>query len=283
MLTDTVGFFDYCVPLTNEKDHTVVDSLQKYYIHGVYNYITPKPAPKKLSQTTSLFSNNNLKPIHSGPLAINQQSTDWITLVFLSCLFIFAWIQTLYAKRLGQIFRAVAQPHFVNQLEREGNLFKERINLGLNFIYYSISSIFIHQVFREYNSMPAGFTNLTLTGIIFAGLIIFEMLKYVIVFVTGIIFNTSETARQYQLNTMIFNNITGVTLFPVSIIAFYWNNPLIIIIGIAIVSLLILYRIFRCILIGLTNINYNLLYLFLYLCTLEILPIILLYSALSSV
>jgi hypothetical protein len=281
-LTDTAGFFDYCIPLTNESSLPVVDSLQKYYDLSLYTFITPIPPPKQLFQTNSIFRPNYLAPTHSGPLNINRQSTDWITLIFLACLFIFAWIQSSYSKRFNQIFRAAAQPHFVNQLEREGNLFKERITLGLGFIYYTTFSIFAYQLFREYHTIPMGLSNLAFTGIIFVSLFLFQLLKSLTVYSTGVIFNTRESARAYQLNTLIFNYITGIALFPVTLVAIYWNSTSFLIIGIIIISLLISYCFIRGFLTGLTNKNYSLFYLFLYLCTLEILPMLLIYKVLSK-
>ncbi len=282
LLTDTAGFFDVCIPLTNEARPPKADSLQKYYDFSIYNYITPAPEPKQLLHSTSVFVPHNLKPVHQGPLAINRQSGDWATLVFIVCLLVVAWIQTFYPKRLIQIFRAVAQPHFLNQLEREGNLFKERIRLGLSFIYYCIASIFIFLLVNEFGGIPSGMSNFGFTAAVFAGLFIFESVKSLLVYFTGMVFGTTESARQYQLNTMIFNQITGITLLPVIITAFYWNNIYIIYTGIAIVSLLLLYRTFRGILTGMTNNNYNLFYLFLYLCTLEILPLFILFRVVSK-
>jgi hypothetical protein len=281
-LTDTVGFFDYCIPLTNESHPPSADSLLKYYDFSVYNFITPPPPSKLINQTISVFEPHYLVPIHKGPMAIERQSSDWITLIFLTCLFILAWIQTSYSKRLGQIFQAVAQPHHLNQLEREGNLFKERITIGLGFIYYTITSIFIFLIFREFSGTLAGLSNLLFTGIIFAGLILYQSLKSAFVFASGIIFDTRESARQYQLNIMIFNYLIGVILFPVTIIAFFWNSTVLLIIGIIITSLLLLYQLYRGILTGISNKSYNLFYLFLYLCTLEILPLLLLYKVISK-
>ncbi|MFZ4547397.1 MAG: DUF4271 domain-containing protein [Bacteroidales bacterium] len=281
-LTDTIGFFDYCIPLTNESVPPAHDSLEKYCDFSVFNYITPPPPKKEYLQTTSIFTPNNLSPKHSGPLAVNRQATDWITLVFLTCLIILAWIQTIYQKRFIQIFRAVLQPHYINQLEREGNLFRERINLGLNFIYFTISSIFIYQIFREFESVPPGLTNLSFAAIIFACLLIFQLLKSTIVYTTGVIFNTAEHSRQFQLNSLIFNHVIGIVLFPIAIIALYWDNTIYLIIGSLIVSLLVIYRLIRDILTGMANKSYNLFYLFLYLCTLEILPLVLVYKAISK-
>lgn len=282
MLTDTVGFFDLCIPLTNESFLPTADSLKKYYDYNIYNYITPLPPQKQFLQTNSVFKPHNLAPKHSGSLAINQQGTDWITIVLLACLFIFAWIQTSYPKRLNQIFRAVAQPHHVNQLERDGNIFKERIALGLGLNYYLISSIFVFQILSAFGIVPAGLNNLALTGIIFAGLFVYQFLKSLVVHASGIIFNTSESARQYQLIILIFNYIIGIVLFPVVLIAFYWNNSAYLIAGLIIISLLMMYRIVRGFLTGHGNKSFNLFYLFLYLCTLEILPLLLIYKVISK-
>ncbi len=282
MLTDTVGFFDYCIPLTNENIHPVNDSLLKYYDFSVYNFITPQ-ALSQLNLTTSVFEPHSLTPKHSTPLPIERQSSDWITIFFLACLFILAWLQTSYSKRLSQIFQAVAQPHHLNQLEREGNLFKERITIGLGFIYYTMSSIFVFLITREYFGVPAGLSNLSFTTIVLAGLFLYQSLKSVIVLASGFIFDTREVARQYQLNTMIFNYLIGVVLFPIVIITFYWNSAFLLISGIIVTSLLLIYQLFRGILTGITNKTYNLFYLFLYLCTLEILPLLLIYKVISKI
>lgn len=283
LLTDTVGFFDYCIPLTDESNPPAADTLVKYYDYSVYNYITPLPPQKQFLQTTSAFKPHNLVPEHNEPLAINHQAFDWITIVFLVCLFVFAWIQTSYSKRLTQIFRAVAQPHHVNQLEREGNLFKERIIIGLGLNYYLLSSIFFFQIFTLTSNVPFGFSSLTFTGIIFACIFLFQMLKTAIIHITGIIFETGESARQYQLIILIFNHIIGIVLFPIVVIAFYWKSEGLLIAGIVIISLIIFYRFYRGILTGRDNKSYNLFYLFLYLCTLEILPLLLIFKAISKI
>jgi len=283
MLTDTVSFFDLCIPMTNESLHPTADSLKKYYDNSLYNYITPPPPQKQFIQTTSVFKPHNLEPKHSGPLAIHHQNANWITLVFLVCLFIFAWIQTSFSRRLHQIFRAVGQPHYVNQMERDGNIFKERIALGLGINFYLISSIFIFLIINEYNAIPEGIPNMVFAGVIFMGLVVYQLIKSTAIYVSGYIFGTTESARKYLLIILIFNYMIGIILLPITIIAFYWNSFNMLIAGIAIISLLAFYRILRGFLTGQDNKSYNLFYLFLYLCTLEILPLLLFFKAISKI
>jgi hypothetical protein len=283
-LVDSTGFFDYCIPLSNESLPPVADSVRKYYDFSIFDYITPPPPQKQYLRTTSLFSPHYLTPKHTENIAINRQSTDWITIVFVICLFILAWVQTLYSKRLRQIFRAAAQPHFVNQLEREGNLFRERISLGLGFVYYAVSSIFIYQFFKVFVGYGVpGVSNVIFTAIIFTSLFLYETVRMLLVYALGIIFRTKEFARLYQLNILIFNQIIGVVLFPVSLMAIYWNSMAFVWAGIIIISLMLFYRFFRGFLTGLANKDYNLLYLFLYLCTLEILPLLLIFKVISRI
>ncbi len=282
MLTDTVSFFDLCIPLTNESLHPTADSLKKYYDNSIYNYITPLPPKKQFLETTSVFKPHNLEPRHPGPLALNHQSTNWITIVLVVCLFIFAWIQTTSSKRLNQIIRAVAQPHHVNQLERDGNIFKERIAIGLGINYYLISSVFIFLFFTKYSTVPAGITNIVFTGIILLGLFLYQSVKSTLIYASGIIFGTSESARKYRLIMLIFNYMIGIVLFPVTIIAYYWESTPMLIAGAIIISLLLVYRVIRGFLTGQDNKSYSLFYFFLYLCTLEILPLLLFFKAISK-
>ena len=283
MLTDTVSFFDYCIPLTNESLHPTSDSLKKYYDLSIYNYITPPPPHKQYTETTSVFKPHNLEPKHSGPLPINHQSTNWVTAVFLVCIFLFAWIQTTSSKRLNQIIRAVAQSHHINQLERDGNIFKEHITFGLGLNYFLISSVFIFLVITHYSTVPSGIPNVVFTGIIFLALFLYQFFKLSVIYVSGIIFETAEAARKYQLIILIFNYMTGIILFPVTVIAFYWESSIMLIAGIIIISLLMTYRVIRGFLAGQDNKSYSLFYFFLYLCTLEILPLLLLFKALSII
>jgi hypothetical protein len=278
-LTDTAGFFRNCIPLTDESHPPAVDSLKEYCYFGIFHYITPRPEPKKLLRTESVFAPHHLKASNRGPKPRIEQSTDWITFILIACLLVFAWIRTTYPKRLIQIFRAAAQPHFVNQLEREGNLFRERISLGLGLVYFTSMALFIFLLFREFSGIPSGLRNIEFMAVILGGLMTYHLLKAIAISGTGFIFRTGESSRQYQLNTLIFNLIIGIILFPVTILAFYWDATPFLILGLVVSGILMVYRLIRGVMSGLEQRNFNLFYLFLYLCTLEILPLLLLYKA----
>ena len=275
-LTDTVGFFDYYVPYTNQSKRPANDSLKEFYNYSIYDYHSPAPAHTAYRPGPSLFTNHQLSPSPQGPRLIQRQSTDWIAILVILCLVVLAWVQSNYSKRLRQIIRSVALPYYVNQLEREGNLFNERITLGLGFIYLTSVSLLIYEFFQFYSFVDFGMPNFLIFLIIFTGVIGYMLVKTLLTQATGVIFKTLELAHSYRLNALIFNHTIGLFLFPVLLFALYFQANPFIWIALGITSILLAYRFMRSISIGLLNTKFPVFYLILYLCTLEILPLLLL-------
>jgi hypothetical protein len=282
-LSDTAGFFDYYVPYTNQSKRPENDSIGHFYNFGIYDYRNPAPAKTELKPGPSIFTSHQLTASHHGPRPIQRQSTDWIAILVILCLVLIAWIQTNYSKRLRQIIRSVALPYYVNQLEREGNLYNERISLGLGFIYISSISMLIYQSFILFDRSAFSLPNILIFLIIFSGVIAYLIFKTLLIQATGIIFKTIEQAHSYRLNTLIFNHTIGLILFPILLLVQYWQVSPFIWTAIVIYSILLIYRFLRSIFIGLSNTKFPVFYLILYLCTLEILPFLLLVKVIRQI
>ncbi len=106
--------------------------------------------------------------------------------------------------------------------------------------------------------------------------ILFYLFNQFFTFLVGFIFNTSNQARQQMKNTALWAYITGIFLTPLLLIYFYTNSILVSDFMVIILAVLILFKWFQTIRIGLTTRNYHLLHLFLYLCAVEIAPLFLL-------
>jgi hypothetical protein len=282
-LTDTAGFFDYYVPYTNQSKHIHDDSIKEFYNFSIYDYHTPIASQIEIKPGPSIFTSHELSPSVRGPKHIQRQSTDWIVILVILCMVIIAYIQTNYSKRLRQIIRSVALPYYVNQLEREGNLFNERITLGLGLIYMISISLLIYQFFQFYGIVDYTFPNFVVYIIIFVGVLAYLFVKTLLIQATGVIFKTLEHARSYRLNALIFNHTTGLLLFPFLLFTQYWQAIPFIWIALGITSILLIYRFLRSISIGLSNTKFPVFYLILYLCTLEILPLLLLIKVIRQI
>jgi len=274
-LADTTGFFDLYVPYTNQSEKPANDSVRQYYDFQIYDYIAPNQKRLDSSPSAGIFQGHQLAP-KDQPRPVHNLSTDWITVLLIICLVIIAWIQNNYAKRLRQVLRSVALPYYINQLEREGNLYNERISLGLGFIFLVSTSLLAYKIFSMYQPFGHSMHEFYSFLIIFGGIVAFVALKGLLIKLTGIIFKTQEHAHAYRLNALIFNHTTGLFILPVLFFVFYWRAQPFIWIAICIISILLIYRFVRSIMIGISNTKFSVFYLILYLCTLEILPIVIL-------
>lgn len=207
---------------------------------------------------------------------------DWLTGLFIICLILISWIRYYNFRRIKQLFRAVSGRHHVNQLVRDGNLVEERITPGLAVIYLSSLAVIIYQLFLGYFSAWLNSPEPWLIFLIIIGSIGFMwFLKLMAIRLTGLIFRTKQDTAELILTNMIFNGATGIVIFPFVVAGFYSGNLLLIKVAGAILVMGMALRFFRSLMIGLSAQTFSVIYLFLYLCTLEILPLLILYRMVS--
>ncbi|MBK7028791.1 MAG: DUF4271 domain-containing protein [Bacteroidales bacterium] len=274
LISDTVGFFKASVPITNQSAGYSKQVIKQYGNFSIYDYQTPSVRSLELKPIPSIFSSHQLQPVSHGPKPIHQPSIDWVTGLVFVCLLILAWIQTNHSKRLTQIIRSVALPYYVNQLEREGNLYNERITLGLGFIFLTSIALMIYKFSVIYGYVPDQFPSYVFYLFILTIVVAYVILKGLVIRATGSIFKTWEHAHAYRLNTLIFNHTLGLVIFPFLLLIFYWKDLPLFWIAFALMTILLSYRFIRSILIGFSNSKFSIFHLILYLCTLEILPLL---------
>jgi hypothetical protein len=90
----------------------------------------------------------------------------------------------------------------------------------------------------------------------------------------SLLFKNPGTASENIQNIIIFNLTGGMLLLPLLLLSHYSSKALFLNISIGIISILLIIKLYRSFLIGLADQKFSLFHLFLYLCTLEILPIL---------
>ena len=202
---------------------------------------------------------------------------DWMFAILIFCFILVSWNHVYNPKRLIQVLRAPFSRRFVNQLIREGNLFNERITFTLGIVYLlSFSLLFFVVNEKFFNFTPHGFSRIMLYASIVIGLLLFTFLKVILISILGSVFKTRETTYHYLLNLLIFSIITGPIILFFMVFIVYINNPITLYLCLIIIVLLFLIRFFRGFLIGMTLTKFSYLLLFVYLCSLEILPLLVL-------
>ncbi|MDP1621446.1 MAG: DUF4271 domain-containing protein [Bacteroidales bacterium] len=225
----------------------------------------------------TIFSSSELRPTDFQITHAHKTQPDWMPAILVLCFILLAWGRVFYPKRIRQILRAPFSKRFINQLTRDGNLFVERITIALGFIYFLTFSLFLY----EFNEQILGFTFHGMSGISLYLLIIMfvigmQVVKVALIHMLGIIFKTREITGNYLLNLLIFGLISGPLLLMLITLIIYLNSVILLYITISVFILLFIFRFVRGFFIGMALTRFSYLFLFVYLCSLEILPLLVL-------
>jgi hypothetical protein len=225
---------------------------------------------------TSFFTTHLLKAGEIDPSSFKKFQPDWIFLLFLIAFGLLAWIQASYSKRLRQILLAPYSKRFLNQLVRDGNIIKERISVALLIVYVIGISLLLY----EMNILLLHHTGVPVSGLplflwIVVGLLAYWFVKLLMVFSLGIIFRTYQATREYILNIFILIFVSGIILLPLLVLTVYLESTFLLYICLFFFVLLFIFRFIRGFFIGISVSRFSYMLLFVYLCSLEILPVIL--------
>jgi hypothetical protein len=118
-----------------------------------------------------------------------------------------------------------------------------------------------------------GISSLLGFGMFLGFYIAFSLLKIFVIWLTGITFKNIDTAKEYIQNILIYNLALGILLLPLLLLIIYSYHELFLYIAGGLALIMMMLRFTRGIAIGLSDSKFSLIHLFLYLCTLEILPL----------
>jgi hypothetical protein len=104
----------------------------------------------------------------------------------------------------------------------------------------------------------------------------FWILKIGLIRFLSFIFRTHQPSNEYILNILIFNILTGIFLLPLLVFAVYLKCVIFLWICMIIFTLFFIFRLIRGFLIGISITKFSSVFLFVYLCSLEMLPLVVL-------
>lgn len=229
-----------------------------------------------LSQTPSLFAGNELLPTHQLALPRSAENVIWPAVVLFIgfCLFVFA--QTSEPKKFWRILVSTYSLQSSKQLQREDYKLGKRLSVVL-IILFIITFSFLAYIINNYfglilNKNSEWGKYLIILGII-TGTYVF---KYLFSLFVSYLINASELVKEYMFNAMIYSQVMGITLFPLVIIIQYSRLDTVWLLYPAIAIFLFFYtfRMVRGFIISWSENGVGILYIFLYFCALEILPLL---------
>ena len=225
---------------------------------------------------TSLFKDHALHSVQQ-IIPIKNTNSIWMLGVIIISLLLIGAVRQLNNKRLLSFFSAFFLTRFAGQLQREEYAINNRAGTALLFNFVLVFALFIFQVLDHFRmhfpDQPPFIIYLLLCG----GIGIVYFLKIIFIRIVAGIFKADSEAKEYIFYILLFNQLLSIFLLPlVTGIAFIRNfDPsLMIYLGIGVIVILFIYRLLRGIFIGISKPKISKFYLFLYLCTLEFLPLL---------
>lgn len=215
------------------------------------------------------IQNQEIKPV----LRI-EPNNDWITLFLFLSVALLAWVRHFYPRRLKQIFYAAFAKRYIGQLVRDGNISSERITPALGFISLISISTLIYGFIGNPIELQIGTNSAALAFMLIgAVLILIWLLRRMVMKASAKIFKSRQAIEIYLLNSLIFPIVSGVIIFPIVIAWFFTAQSYFLYLAGIIVLISMAIRFIRNLTGGLQSQSFSAFYIFLYFCTLEILPL----------
>lgn len=224
-----------------------------------------------------LFSTgqNLLRPSQFELISLNKPSTQWI----------FYWLVALttvliVGKLLNQRrFNLSLASHFVTRnfttLMSEGGMIKHPLNIILSTIFLATSGFFLSYVALFYGKVDLSDWNQWMSlKIMAAGLLLF-FIKSIMVSITQNLFEMKQVISLYLNILLLSQNFMGIVLLVSLWLIAYISPYTGVYFGISSLSILWFLRMYKIIIHILPKINFRVFHFIIYLCTVEILPIVL--------
>lgn len=237
--------------------------------HGQNNEIKLQIQP--LIETNKPVANDLVLP--SRP--VTQPQHDWFTLIVIIAVVLIATVRHSFGNYLYSLFQGFVNYSTASRMFRERNVSLNQGEIRLEIFSYFVTSLFFYQIVQYFNlNLPFdGYIKFAMAlGLVF----LYFLVKKILYLAMGFIFeNTGETG-EFLYNFGNYIRVTGVVALPFVLLIAWAPFPTpypLFATGLTIISILYLILIWRGIRIFLKK-QFSIFYLFLYLCTLEFLPLL---------
>ena len=211
-----------------------------------------------------------------------RNNPDWLIGVMVFSFIIFASVRLIFNKYLSQLFQATTNYSTFTRMFRERYFNFFHASFRLDLVFNLVLALFSYQFISDYK-INFGLKQSFMVYLACLGIVLgYFTAKRLVYQLIGVLTESRQEIQEYLFNIKIYNRVLGLLLLPVTaIIAFVPMGRIepLLFSGLLIIAILYLFSIIRGSKIFLKK-HFSISYLILYLCTLEILPLILIYNLL---
>lgn len=267
-----------------------IDTDNRYYVLIDSTILTPSDTFRKIvlnkySGNTFNYADSTIKLdtrkyVNRNAIKLRKSPDQWIVFVFLVIVLLFVLIKNIYNKTLSIVFQAYWNDRAISQFTRDDNFFKLR-----NTLLYFVLFAMVYGLLIKYMLNNFGVEIKTDDSeeylFVTVGAVLFYIAKFILMKFAGYIFSIQKLMSGYLSIISISNFIYAIFIIPFLILYYYLPNEYE---GLVFYLILILFcfnTIYKYLRTGsfiLNNFQFPKFYLFLYLCSLEIMPLLIIYK-----
>jgi len=248
--------------------------------------LTDAEETSAVTRPVLLFTNHELKPRHENPVPLNRSTPDWIFPVLLLVVGMFTFLRIFYHRYFSRLFSAFINANLANQVVRDENILIQRASVLLNVVFYMVGALFLYFLSTtghwDLDGIDFGFSRFLFFALLVAAVYTGKLL---VLKICGTLFGLDREMAAYIFNIFLVNSVLGMVLFPlIGLLAYAGgiSSILLIRISLVIIGAAFLYRMIRGVLIGFGSPYFSAVYLILYLCALEIAPLLVVVKLVSA-
>lgn len=248
----------------------------------------PQPIAQILPQYDTIpgeFITSSGQPVPLKPVLRPDHFQPWVAIVIFLAFVLLVILRVFDWRRMRQLLSGITRISSVALYYREEYALTNRISILLTLNFLLCGALFITQLAGVYAGNAVGGSQFLLFAVTFGGLFLIYLFKWLGVLFLGTVFQVKEPAAEYSYTVFLFNKALGIMLFPVVIalaFAVQLDAQWLVVTGLCLWGIMLIYRILRGVLIGISTGGVSIFNLFIYLCTLEILPFVLITKALRD-
>ena len=214
------------------------------------------------------------------PLMMDHPEGDWFFYIITAILALLAWSRNFSPYRFFFILSSFFSYRKTEILHNQGKLIRNGTSFAFILITILSAGLFIYQyaALLNINIFPPGTPPYLIAIYLSLAVGVIWLTKSIIISITGTLFKTYYSSSFYLSNILIINTFGGIILLVFTVIYFYTKSTLFLYLPVYILLSVYIYRLIRSFLIGRKAGKFSILYIILYLCTLEILPVLVLYK-----
>ncbi len=253
---------------------------------GVFEVVDVKPVNEKFQFTevhTDSLSKSEKLIIPNTMGNKSNLTMDWMMVVFLLLFGFIAWARLFNVKYFNAILLAAVDYQTSFKLFRDKNAVLQRVSLALNILSVLSLALFFYFIIQVFANPPDEINGLILFSILAVAIGLQMLWKQLFSGILGFILLLSKEFLEYAHNVFIYYKILGIALLPVCLLLAYSGNDLeiyLLYVGIGVLLIALLMRLIRSFRVFMQK-GVSIVYLILYFCSLEILPVILIVKAIK--